>query len=59
MGCKQYQISSFNHIRKQIVSVNDFNSDISRVTRGTPQGSALGSLLFLIYINDVNRVIKH
>ena len=59
MGCKQYQISSFNHIRKQIVSVNDFNSDISRVTCGIPQGSALGSLLFLIYINDVNRVIKH
>ena len=44
--------------RFQYVSYNTKDSDYMKIMCGVPQGSILGSLLFILYVNDNSKSIK-
>ena len=39
--------------RSQVVTVNGESSSAGAVLSGIPQGTVLGTLLFVVYINDI------
>ena len=49
---------NYLHDRKQRVILNGASSDLCTIKSGIPQGSVLGPVLFLIYINDMNLSIN-
>ena len=44
--------------RKQLVQINGAEASLGDIHSGVPQGSVLGSLLFLIYINNLEIGIR-
>jgi len=44
--------------RKQFVHYGGINSKINTIEGGVPQGSVLGTLLFIIYTNDLSDTLN-
>lgn len=50
---------SFLADRSQFVSVSGIRSKVKHMPHGVPQGSVLGPLLFLLYVNDLHLAIPY
>ena len=57
-GPALHLLRSYLSDRKQYVAFENVKSDSSNIKTGVPQGSILGPLLFVIYVNDISLASK-
>ena len=58
-GIANEWFASYLKNRKQFVSIGGHVSSTQVIQKGVPQGSVIEPLLFLLYINDLNKSIKN
>ena len=58
-GVANQWFRSYLSSRTQRVKLDGVSSEFLNISCGVPQGSILGPLLFLIYINDMHRSVKY
>lgn len=58
-GCVLKWFASYLSSRTQVCQYGNSVSSAKPVPLGVPQGSVLGPILFILYINDMKKAIKH
>ena len=58
-GTPENWFKSYLHNRQQYCSINGKKSNMKEITCGIPQGSCLGPLLFILYLNDFEKCLKY
>ena len=58
-GTSHQWFKSYLTRRQQYTPINHQKSSLSNIKNSVPQGSVLGTLLFLLYINDLKKAVVH